>query len=143
MPLVPIKTSNQQQNKNNVTDITKAAALPDSYWPSMLSAIRDSAEVAFIECGEDKEKAIKLASIAVITWANLIGGQMLYLPIGQRLKKAIRDGELESLFDGSNTIELAARFQMSRQNVYKIISEQRKLRILNRERIGINRNENS
>lgn len=97
-------------------------------WPKMLIDIRDHMEFTFKENGQSAESALNLASQAVIALANHVGGGMLYLPRGVRLKKALRNAEIYQLFNGENTVELAKKYKISRQAVYAILKEQRELR---------------
>ena len=97
----------------------------DSCWPKMLVDTRDHIEQAFIDEGLAVDNAMNLAKIAVLALSIHIGGNMMYLPRGERLQKALRNAEIFKLFDGNNTTELAMKFKLSRQTIYDILKRQR------------------
>ena len=71
------------------------------------------------------DNAMNLARFAVVALSIHIGGNMMYLPRGDRLQKALRNAEIFKLFDGNNTTELAMKFKLSRQTIYDILKKQR------------------
>ena len=96
-------------------------------WPKMLVDTRAHIKHGFIEEGLSNDNAINLARIAVVALSIHIGWNMMYLPRGERLQKALWNAETYKLFDVNNTTELAIQFKLSRQTIIEILKNQREL----------------
>ena len=116
-----------EQVSNDTKSNSGLSQVENSYWPKMLVDTRDHIEQAFIDEGLAIDNAMNLARIAVVALSIHIGGNMMYLPRGDRLQKALRNAEIFKLFDGNNTTELAMKFKLSRQTIYDILKNQRAL----------------
>lgn len=99
-------------------------------WAPLLAEIYDSVEAAFRRGGHDEAGAAKLASTAVAAVAFSIGGRVVYIPRGDRLKTALRDNEIHSRWQrGAVPEQLAEEYEVSVIQLYRIIAEQRKLHL--------------
>ena len=87
----------------------------------MLVDTLDHIEHAFIEEGLSDDNAINLARIAVVTLSIHISRDMMYLPRGELLQKALTNAKIYKLFDGNNTAKLAIKFNLSRQPIIDIL----------------------
>mgnify|MGYP001588355692 CR=1 FL=1 len=56
------------------------------------------------------------------------GGRAFYLPSNYRLDLALRDARIYAEFSGGNIRNLAENYQLTRQQIYSIITAQRALR---------------
>ena len=53
---------------------------------------------------------------------DLCGGQSLYIPKGETLRRDGRDREIRARYNGTNARQLAREFHMTERHVYKIVS---------------------
>ena len=68
----------------------------------------------------DIAEAIGLEAFTRLTL--LCGGQSLYIPKGETLRRDGRDREIRARYDGTNARYLAREFHMTERHVYKIVS---------------------
>lgn len=98
-------------------------------WPQTLaelvSIFKDEMTTGAVKM--DEENAIKLAKRLVARQAHHMGGRQFYLPRDERLRKAMRDVEIWQRWNGRNVGELQRQFDLTAQQVYAIIREQRQL----------------
>ncbi|WP_417656170.1 Mor transcription activator family protein [Pseudidiomarina aestuarii] len=103
--------------------------LGSAAWPQTLaelvSIFKD--EMMSNSADLDEEKALTLAKRLVARQAHHMGGRQFYLPRDERLRKAIRDVEIWHLYNGRNISELRQKFNLTAQQVYAILREQRQL----------------
>lgn len=57
-----------------------------------------------------------------LTLVELCGGQSLYIPMRETLRRDGRDREIRALFNGGNYRALAAQFRLSERQIRKIIN---------------------
>lgn len=57
-----------------------------------------------------------------LTLVELCGGQNLYIPMRESLRRDSRDREIRARFNGGNYRALAAQFRLSERQIRKIIS---------------------
>ncbi|WP_285907981.1 Mor transcription activator family protein [Pseudodesulfovibrio pelocollis] len=86
------------------------------------------AELAQGTLGIPKDQADKFGQEASAAIADSWGGQILYIPKDKTGKLARRDAEIYTRFRGENASELAAEFDLSVQQIYRIIARERAAR---------------
>ncbi|WP_051298671.1 Mor transcription activator family protein [Marinobacterium litorale] len=100
-------------------------------WPKDLAALIDIFEAALKRGGLDDVQAKRLAHSLLAEQAMYCGGRHIYIPKGDRLKQAIRDVELFRDWHDNGLVpdQLAAKYKISAQHVYRIINEQRAIHL--------------
>lgn len=100
-------------------------------WPRDLAALLDIFQAALQRMGFDRDKSRQIAHNLMNEQATYCGGRHVYIPKGDRLKQAIRDVELYNDWHDRGILpdELAGRYKISTVHVYRIIKEQRALRM--------------
>jgi Mor family transcriptional regulator len=94
-----------------------------SKWPEILQEITDGLIVAFVKHGKTEEQAEINALIAVDAMIFLMGGQMIYFPMGLLENIDARNKRIAEEFTGANQSELARSYGLSKQHVYRIINK--------------------
>lgn len=108
--------------------------LPASKWAPTLAEIFDANVEAFKRAGFE-ELAEKLAGIGVGATAFQVGGRVVYIPRGDRLKLALRDNEMHAQWQRHGDIQRLARdFDVTEPTAYRVVAEQRKLHIKRTQR---------
>lgn len=110
---------------NNAEDIELSSVAWPQTLAELVSIFKDEMTSGAVKL--DEEKAIKLAKRLVARQAHHMGGRQFYLPRDERLRKAMRDIELWNRWNGRNVAELQRRFELTAQQVYAIIREQRQM----------------
>lgn len=100
-------------------------------WPKDLAALIDIFESALKRQGLDDTQAKRLAHSLLAEQAMYCGGRHIYIPKGDRLKQAIRDVELFRDWHDNGVVpdDLAKKYKISTQHVYRIINEQRAIHL--------------
>ena len=93
-------------------------------WPPLLNELVDVLESYFrrTRCSTDSRSDAE-AIIAVI--AEHFGGRQIYLPRGDRLRRALRNVRIRAEFDGRNVPDLARRYHMSEMQIRAILKRGR------------------
>lgn len=96
-------------------------------WPKDLAALIDLYQASLIRMGYAEKDAKKIAHTLLAEQAIYCGGRHVYIPKGDRFKQAVRDIELFNDWHDRGIVpdELAIRYKLSTQHVYRIIKEQR------------------
>ena len=76
----------------------------------------------------EADESMELAQNLILVVAHHLGGQAIYLPRDDKLKRAIRDASIFRSFDGFNHRELAKKTGLTAAQIYSIIASQRRLR---------------
>ena len=103
--------------------------VPADKWARNLVEFVEHIERAFERDGMTGEDAFRRASLAVAAIAFSRGGKQFYLPIGVSLAAALRDAEIYRRANRSNIEPLAAEFELTVSQIYRIVREQRALHI--------------
>lgn len=99
-------------------------------WAPLLAELFDAIESAYRRQGQGEDQAASLAAVAVAAVAFAVGGKVVYIPRGDRLKKALRDNEIHSRWQrGATPEQLAEHYQVSVIHAYRIIDQQRRLHL--------------
>lgn len=96
-------------------------------WPRDLIALIDIFSAALERMGYKGNEAQKISLTLLYEQSMYCGGRYFYLPKKDGLQKAIRDIDLHRDW-AENSVppsELAAKYKISVQHVYRIIEEQR------------------
>jgi Mor family transcriptional regulator len=98
-------------------------------WPRTLADLVDVI-ADHLETSErmDPDVAMEKAQDIILVLSHYLGGQAVYLPKGDKIKRAVRDAAIYRAFNGSNHLELAKRSGLTPARIYAILDEQRKLR---------------
>ncbi|MDI3325596.1 Mor transcription activator family protein [Pontibacterium granulatum] len=96
-------------------------------WPKDLAALIDLYQASMQRMGYEEKEAKKIAHTLLAEQAIYCGGRHVYIPKGDRFKQAVRDIELFNDWHDRGIVpdELATRYKLSTQHVYRIIKEQR------------------
>ncbi|WP_140918673.1 Mor transcription activator family protein [Limnobaculum xujianqingii] len=96
------------------------------YWGQMLAGLIDLFCCELKRQGEQEDKALSQAGKLVATLAHYYGGRSCYLPVGDRLKTAIRDNMLYHDYTRGNgdISALADRYKLTDSRVYQIVKDQ-------------------
>lgn len=99
-------------------------------WEGTLIEMSTLAELKLRELlPNDLDQVPIIARAVVFAICDVMGGSVVYIPRGDRLKRALRDAEIFRHWREHNTRvdELARKFDLSSQAVYDIIARQREL----------------
>lgn len=86
------------------------------------------ADLAQGTLGIPKDQAYQFGQEASAATADSWGGQIVYIPKDKTGKLARRDAEIYTRFRGENASELATEFDLSVQQIYRIIARERAVR---------------
>jgi len=103
--------------------------VPEDRWAPMLAAMVAVLESTYRRLGVGDAQAAKLATAGVLAQAEYAGGRMLYLPRGDRLRKALRDAEIYHRARRGNIRQLAEEYGLTDIHVYRICREQKELHL--------------
>lgn len=103
--------------------------VPEDRWAPMLAAMVAVLESTYRRLGLGDAQAAKLATAGVLAQAAYAGGRMLYLPRGDRLRKALRDAEIYHRARRGNIRQLADEYGLTDIHVYRICREQKELHL--------------
>ncbi len=91
----------------------------------LLNDISDKLTSLVIAEGISVEVASRIGREAASFLADDWGGQNVYIPMDLSARLSTRNAEIYKLFTGDNISELATRFGLSVQTVYRIIKVER------------------
>ncbi|RTL55623.1 MAG: hypothetical protein EKK46_06315 [Rhodocyclaceae bacterium] len=111
-----------------VTFCDALANLSRSKWPKLLADMLDVAEAALKRETVSADLAEKLARSTVLGLAIYFGGRQIYVPVGQKLRQALRDDEIYRAFGREAVEDIAKTHGITTVRAYQINAEQRKLR---------------
>lgn len=109
-------------------DFVQLAAEPAlrGLWPQRVTELVDVVQAAFVRQRLPAAQAEQLAAVAVLSVAFFIGGRQVYLPIGDRVKKAVQRRQIFLAWQaGVPPRELQQRFGVAHETVYGAIREGR------------------
>lgn len=92
-------------------------------WPYTLIEMRELAAHVLRSAGVQNYDI--LSDGVVSAFARKFGGRDWYIPKVDKIELALRDARVWAEFTGRNHDELAARYNMSRRQIERIIDEQR------------------
>lgn len=101
-----------------------------SAWEGRLQEICEVVEHALSQRQETRDVASELAFHVVFQLADTLGGSVMYLPRGERLRRAIRDACIYRDWHERGMLpeELHRRYKVAVQTIYAIINRQRAIR---------------
>lgn len=111
--------------------LEEAANLPEDRWPQQLAELLAFIEAVFKRRGMSPRDAFDLASEVTIEISYAFGGQCFYMPLGKKLRTALRDAEIWRQHNGrpEQIPELAKKYGVTEVYMYDIIARQRKLHV--------------
>lgn len=92
-------------------------------YPEILAELVAAIAPELIKHGLDAVAANEAAMSATERVRNEFGGLLLYIPRGNNFDISERDEKIYGLFDGRNVDELARKFKLSVQHVYRILAK--------------------
>lgn len=100
-------------------------------WPRDLAALIDMYYATLRRMKYSEDDAQKISYTLLLELATYCGGRYIYLPKTDALEKAIRDVDLFRDWRNNNMQpdDLAKKYKISLQHVYRVIAEQRKYHI--------------
>lgn len=102
--------------------------------PELLVDLAEQCSVALREtAGMDKDKAEQVGREIADRMASHWGGQNIYFPMGLSYKLSQRDRQIYDDFTGSNHSELARKYGVSLQWIYKIVKTVRQEEMARRQ----------
>lgn len=102
--------------------------------PELLLDLADHVAVALVELAcMEQERAIQLGREIANRMAIHWGGQNVYFPMGLSIRLSERDRRIFDDFDGANHSELARKYGVSIQWVYKIVKAVRQEEMARRQ----------
>lgn len=96
-------------------------------WPQRLAELFDVQLAYALRSGMDPETAERDATERTFLIADYIGGRLLYIPSGEKLRIAVRDLQMARAQGRVSVDDLARRHSLSQQQVYNILTEQSRL----------------
>lgn len=109
--------------------MVEAGAVPESKWAPLLVDLLRVFEARNKRQGMTPEAGYAQAVDSVLLIAEYFGGRVVYLPKGDRLRKALVHAEIWRKFTGKNVPELAQEFELTEIYVYQVLGTQRKLHL--------------
>ena len=95
-------------------------------WPSLLATLVCVIEALFKRRGRTPDLASIEARAVVMALSEYLGGRMIYLPRGDRLKTALRDVHIAAQLGNEKTAaDLALDHKLTASQVYRIARKQR------------------
>lgn len=102
--------------------------------PELLTDLSAHVAATLVELASiDQDKADQLAREIADRMAAHWGGQNIYFPMGLSVKLSRRDQQIYDEFNGTNHSELARKFGVSLQWIYKIVKTVRQEEIARRQ----------
>lgn len=95
-------------------------------WPTIIVDLFKIVKLKYQKQGIEDVRITLETTLALIDY---LGGMQVYVPKGERLRKHIRNMEIYYRFNGRNIRELARQYEQTEQNIYRIIAEQKRLHI--------------
>ena len=112
-----------------LTHIDEASGLEHA-WPKTLAELVDVIASHLRRTHHCEESIAKRQAIeTTLVIANHFGGSPVYLPKGDKLRRAIRDTQIFHEATGDNISILAKKHGLTNVQIYTIISKQRRLYI--------------
>ena len=96
-------------------------------WPPLLAELVSVMESAFTRDGMPAQAATDQAIAAALAVGEYLGGKLVYIPRGDRLRTALRHAKAWRLWRGDNIEEIMTFLDVCQVRAYKVLSEQREL----------------
>lgn len=98
--------------------------------PELLTDLADHVALTLIQsCRLDQEAARQAAQAVAVHMADHWGGQSIYFPMGLARRISERDSLIRQEFTGNNHGDLARKYGVSLQWIYKIVKAPDKIGI--------------
>lgn len=98
---------------------------PRQIGAELLVDVADKVTTLAMEHGLDEDRAKRLGTHAAGKLADDWGGQLVYIPMDLLAKNKERNAAIFREFTGDNVADLAAKYGLSIQAVYRIIKAER------------------
>ena len=115
-------------NINDVLDRIDDIVDDPRAWPKTLTEFIDvTMSILTHRFKLDESQARRQAQEIIVALSNHIGGRQIYFPRSERLEAAIRDNFIYREFNGCNHQALADKNKLTKQQIYNIIAQQKRL----------------
>jgi len=117
-------------NKHDLAQIEQHQALDDvvtKNWEQLANELVDVVAADYTRAGIDQHPARQLAYRALMAIGLYGSGRQIYIP--KSMARAMRDKSIYDNHNGKNMAELVRRYNLTEQQIYKIIAHQRNLNI--------------
>lgn len=110
----------------DVVDLMSMPVPPECDWPASLRNLFDvvAAALRHAPAGSDIERQARDVVLAI---AEYLGGEKVYLPTGEALRRAVRNVMIYRLAGKVRAKDLGKRFRLTESAVFEIQEEQRRL----------------
>jgi Mor family transcriptional regulator len=110
--------------------LDEMTAVEFSHWPQRLVELIDVISECLVRKHQvSDDAALRQASDLTVAISRYFGGRQIYIPLSQKLERAIRDKIIYQECKSGNIEELAIKYKMTTVSIYKIYSRQRALHI--------------
>lgn len=97
-------------------------------WPKTLTEFIDvTMWVLANRFNMSEEQARSQAQEVIVALSHHVGGRQIYFPRSEKLETAIRDNFIYREFNGTNHEGLAIKNKLTKQQIYNIIAQQKRL----------------
>jgi len=110
-----------------MTDAREKCDVPPDKWHTTLAEMVAAVFSAFVSKGKPTPLAEVDAEVAVRAIYSTFRGSQIYIPFNAATERAFLHARIFAEFDGHNQQELCRKYEMSVQNVYRIIKKQREI----------------
>jgi Mor family transcriptional regulator len=97
----------------------------EARYPTVLADLADHVTRQLQDAGIDRDRATAIGASAAEHVREVHGGQLVYFPKGAGFSARKRWDEIWAAFDGRNHAELAYRFGMGVQGIYRVLAIKR------------------
>ncbi len=122
----------------DLLDHVNDVADDDRAWPRSLAELVDVLADDAISRGSEECEAFAHARRTIALIAHYFGGRMFYIPRNDKLRVALRDNQIWRRFvdprERITITELAVEYDLTDQQLYTIIRQQKKLTISRKQR---------
>lgn len=112
------------QAQSNISDQDIVEFMQDA--PELINQLFATLTTLGIEHGLDTKVAQNLAANATQKVVDAFGGEVIYIPKGLAMQMSVRDLKIYQEFNGNNHRELAHKYGLSMQAIYKIVKRTHK-----------------
>lgn len=96
-------------------------------WPPLLAELVGVLEAALVRQGVPADLAIDQAIASALAVGEYLGGKLVYIPRGDRLRTALKHAKAWRIWKGNNIEEIMALLDVCEVRAYKVLAEQREL----------------
>lgn len=96
-------------------------------WPPLLAELVGVLEAALVREGVPQKPALEQALASALAVGEYLGGKLVYIPRGDRLRTALKHAKAWRTWRGDNIEEIMDLLGVCQVRAYKVLAEQREL----------------